>query len=62
MKRGLKKLLKICAFAAGGVVLLIAAAVIVVVFDKPLIKKAAQRFVAKKTGLELNIGRLDYRL
>ncbi|OGD21271.1 MAG: hypothetical protein A2W03_09640 [Candidatus Aminicenantes bacterium RBG_16_63_16] len=62
MKRGLKKLLKTCAYVAGGAVLLIAAAVIIVVFDKPLVKKAVQSLVAKKTGLALTIGRLDYRL
>ena len=62
MKRGLKKFLKTCAFIAGGAVLVIAGAVVIVIFDKPLIKKAAQSFVAKKTGMALSIGRLDYRL
>ncbi len=62
MKRGLKRFLKACAFIAGGVVLLIAAAVILVVYDKPLIKKTAQKFVFNKTGITMTIGRLDYRL
>ncbi len=62
MKTGLKKLLKACAVLAGGIVLVAAAAVMVVLLDKPLVKKAALRYLGKKTGITLTVGRLDYRL
>ncbi len=62
MKRGLKRTLKTLAFAAGGLVLLIAGAVLLVIYDKPLVKKSVESFLAKKTGIQLNIGRFDYRL
>lgn len=62
MKTGLKKLLKVCAVLAGGIVLVAAAAVMVVLLDKPLVKKAALRYLGKKTGITLTVGRLDYRL
>jgi hypothetical protein len=62
MKKGLKKLLRISGLTAGGLVLLVVAAVLLFLFDKPLVKNVAQKYLAKKSGLTLHIGSLDYRL
>jgi hypothetical protein len=54
--------MKVCALAAGGVVLLLAAAVTLILVDKPLVKSFAQKYVSRKAGMALSVGRLDYSL
>lgn len=62
MRKVLKKFLRIGAWAAGGLVLLLAAAVLLFLFDKPLVKNLAQKYLAKKAGITLQVGALDYKL
>ena len=62
MRKGLKKLLRIGGLAACGLILLLAAAVLLFLLDKPLVKDVFQKYLAKKTGMAVQIGALDYDL
>ncbi len=62
MRKGLKKLLRKGGIAACVFILLLAVAVLFFVFDKPLTKNVIQRYLAKKTGVAVQIGTLDYDL
>lgn len=62
MRIRLRKLLKICGFVACGAVLVLAGAVVLVLIDKPLVKNIVQKYVARKAGISLTVGKLDYRL
>lgn len=62
MRKGLKRLLRIGGWAAGGLILLLAAAVLLFLLDKPLVKNLAQKYLAKKAGITLQVGALDYKL
>jgi hypothetical protein len=58
----LKKVFKIGALVLAGVILVLAGAITLLILDKPLVKNIIQRYAANKTGIELTIGRLDYKL
>ncbi len=62
MKKGFKRFLRIGGLAAGGLLLLVALAVLLFLFDKPLVKSLAQKYLAKRAGIALKIGALDYDL
>jgi hypothetical protein len=62
MRKGLKKFLRIGGWAAGGFILLLAAAALLFLLDKPLVKNLAQKYLAKKAGITLQVGALDYKL
>ena len=62
MKKRLKKLLRIGGLAACGLILLLAAAALLFLLDKPLVKNVFQKYLAKKTGMAVQIGALDYDL
>jgi hypothetical protein len=62
MRKGLKKLLRIGGLVACGLILLLAAAVLFFVLDKPLVKNVFQKNLAKRTGMAVQIGALDYNL
>ena len=61
MKKGLKKFLRVFGLTAGGLTLVLVAAVLLVRFDKPLTKRLALDFLARKSGVTLTGGTLDYR-
>jgi hypothetical protein len=58
----LKKVFKIGALVLAGIILVVAGAITLLILDKPLVKNIIQRYAANKTGIELTIGRLDYKL
>ncbi len=62
MHRRLKKVLRIGGIVTGVVVGLLAAAVLLVLFDKPLVRNISQKFITKKAGFDVKIGKLDYTL
>jgi len=62
MRKGLKKLLRIGGLAACGLILLLVAAVLFFLLDKPLVKNVFQNYLAKRTGMAVQIGALDYNL
>ena len=62
MKKGLKRILRVGAIAAGGLVLILAAAALLVRFNKPLIRNIVRDEIAKRTGMTVRIGKLDYEL
>ena len=62
MKKRLKKLLRIGGLAACGLILLLAGAALLFLLDKPLAKNVFQKYLAKKTGMAVQIGALDYDL
>jgi hypothetical protein len=62
MRKRLKKLLRIGGLAAGGLILFLAAAVLLFLVDKPLVKDVFQKYLAKKAGMAVQIGELDYTL
>ena len=62
MKKRLKKLLRLTGLAAGSFILLLAAAGLLFLLDKPLVKSIAQKYLAKKSGIGIEIGALDYKL
>ena len=62
MKKALGRILRIGAVAAGGFVLILAAAALLILFDKPLVRNVVRSQLAKRTGMTVRIGRLDYSL
>lgn len=62
MKKRLKKILRLGGLAAGSLILLLAAAGLLFLLDKPLVKSIAQKYLAKKSGIGIEIGALDYKL
>jgi len=62
VRKKLGKILRIGAVAAGGLVLILAAVVSLVLFDKPLVRNIVRGQIAKRTGMTVRIGRLDYSL
>jgi len=62
MKKGLKRALRVGGIALGGLVALLVIAVLLVLFDKPLVRSISQKYIARKAGLPIQIGKLDYTL
>jgi hypothetical protein len=62
MKKRLKKILCLGGLAAGSLILLLAAAGLLFFLDKPLVKSITQKYLAKKSGIGIEIGALDYKL
>jgi hypothetical protein len=62
MKKRFKKILRLGGLAAGSLILLLAAAALLFLLDKPLVKSIAQKYLAKKSGIGIEIGALDYKL
>ena len=62
MRKGLKKLLFKGGLAACALILLVAATVLFLLLDKPLVKDVVEKYLAKKTGIAVEIGKLDYDL
>jgi hypothetical protein len=62
VKRILKKILRISGLVVGVSLLLVVAAVLLFLFDKPLVKNISQNYFIKKTGMAIQIGKLDYTL
>ena len=62
MKKTLRKILRIGAIAGGLLILIIVAAALLVVFDKPLVRNILQGQLAKRAGMTVRIGKLDYAL
>jgi hypothetical protein len=60
--KALRKILRIGAVAAVCLVLIVAAAAILFLFDKPLVRNVVRSQLAKRTGMQVRIGRLDYSL
>ncbi|MGB7295920.1 MAG: hypothetical protein WBC70_10060 [Candidatus Aminicenantales bacterium] len=60
MRKMLKRALKIGGIFFGSVVVLIAVAALLVLFNKSLVKRVAQSYIAKKAGFPIQIGKLDY--
>ncbi|MBN2408408.1 MAG: hypothetical protein JXE07_01620 [Candidatus Aminicenantes bacterium] len=60
MRKSLKRVLKFGGLALGSIVILLAVAALLVLFDKPLVKRVAQSYIAKKAGFPIQIGKLDY--
>jgi hypothetical protein len=62
MKKTLRKILRIGAVAAGLSVLVLVAAALLFIFDKPLVRNLLQSQLAKRAGMMVRIGKLDYAL
>ena len=62
MKKALKKILRISGWTALVIILISTVALLLFFFDKPLVKNIAQKYLARKTGFTVQIGKLDYRL
>lgn len=62
MRKALRKILRIGAVAAAGLVLILAAVILLVLVDKPLVRNIVRDQLAKRTGMTVRIGRLDYAL
>ena len=62
MRKALKKILRIGAVAAGILVLVLAGVILLVLVDKPLVRNIVRDQLAKRTGMTVGIGRLDYAL
>jgi len=62
MKKALKKTLKITGLVLGLVALLVIAAALLLIFDKPLVRNLLQSQLAKRAGMTVRIGKLDYSL
>ncbi len=62
MKKTLRKILRIGAIAAGFSVLVIVAAALFLIFDKPLVRNLLQSQLARRAGMTVRIGKLDYSL
>jgi hypothetical protein len=60
MRKMLRRALKIGGIVLGGIVVFIAVAALLVLFNKPLVKRVAQSYIAKKAGFPIQIGKLDY--
>jgi hypothetical protein len=62
MKKALKKTLEISGIVLGAVTLALVATALLILFDKPLVRNILQKQIAKKAGLTVRIGKLDYSL
>ncbi len=62
MGKALRKSLRIGAIVAAILALMIVAATLLVLFDKPLVRNVLRGQLAKRTGMTIRIGRLDYDL
>ncbi len=62
MRKALRKVFKIGAVAAGCLVLILVAVVLLALFDKPLVRNIVRGQIAKRTGMTVRIGKLDYSL
>ena len=62
MRKALRKVFKIGAVAAGCLVLIGVAVVSLALFDKPLVRNIVRGQIAKRTGMTVRIGKLDYSL
>ncbi len=62
MKKALKKTLKVTGIVLGLVALLVVAASLLFIFDKPLVRNILQGQLAKRAGMTVRIGKLDYAL
>ncbi len=62
MRAALRRILRIGAVAAGVLVLILAAAILLVLVDKPLVRNIVRDQLAKRTGMTVGIGKLDYAL
>ncbi|MFO7733373.1 MAG: hypothetical protein R6X21_06945, partial [Candidatus Aminicenantes bacterium] len=62
MKKGLRRPLKIAGIILGALLLVVIVAGLLVLFHKPLVRNILQSQLAKRTGMTVRIGRLDYRL
>ena len=62
MKKALKKTLKVTGIVLGLVALLVVAASLLFIFDKPLVRNLLQSQLAKRAGMTVRIGKLDYSL
>jgi hypothetical protein len=62
MKKTLKKVLRIGAIAAGLCVLILVATGLLFIFDKPLVRNLLQTQLAKRAGMTVRMGKLDYSL
>jgi hypothetical protein len=62
MKKGLKKSLKVAGITLGAIALVVIATALLLIFDKPLVRNLLQGQLAKRAGMTVRIGRLDYSL
>lgn len=66
MKKAFKKVLKIILTAIGSLaalaVIVLAVAALLFFFHKNLVKNIAEKIITNKTGVQVKIGRLDYKL
>ncbi len=62
VKKALKKTLKVTGIVLGLVALLVVAASLLFIFDKPLVRNLLQSQLAKRAGMTVRIGKLDYSL
>ena len=61
MKKGLKRAFKITGIALGGLALVLVAILLLVLFNKTLVRNVLQSQLAKRTGMTVRIGTLDYK-
>ncbi|MCX6569006.1 MAG: hypothetical protein NT147_08170 [Candidatus Aminicenantes bacterium] len=62
MKKTLRKILRIGTIAAGLFVLALVVAALFFIFDKPLVRNLLQSQLAKRAGMTVRLGKLDYSL
>jgi hypothetical protein len=62
MKSYLKRTLWISGGVLGLILLIIITAALLFFFDKPLVRNVAQKYLSKKAGLAIEIGKLDYTI
>jgi len=62
MKKGLKKFLKIAGVGLGVLLLLVIASALLFIFDKSLVRNLLQSQLAKRAGMTVRVGHLDYSL
>jgi hypothetical protein len=62
MNKTLKKSLKIAGVGLSAVLLLVIASALLFIFDKPLVKNILRSQLAKRAGMTVRIGKLDYSL
>jgi len=62
MKKAFRKILRIGVVITSLLILAVLAAVLLVLFDKPLVRDILQAQLAKRAGITIHIGRLDYTL
>jgi len=62
MKKALKKALRLSGLVVGAFIFMAVAAVLLLLFDKPLVRNILESQLAKRTGMTVHLGRLDYSL